>query len=392
MVVLFDREAVDVPRGVKRRAARLGFAQRGGDFVGINAGFDAEPDRALLALGIENIIALVLGVAHIEGVLDILGQRVHLQRKVLPVDGIEHIKPDRELGAEAGVHPLTQQRPRLGKHKVDRRRLDHDVPKAEQKAVFLRYAVKAPGVVAAVFGQVKLPLHPVAAPDARVVVRGHAEGPAGRRGQRGAVIVPRQQGGGALGRCVKVIVKRRQAGLFDLVAPAPFGKIAALVLAQLGQAMPCRAPVVRPAAEPQLQFPPGDVGIEQQVAAGHQGGPHAVDEHPPPGCGGFAGGFEFFGQEVIGQLAHTQDAEHPVVGQVAGQRGVEIGGFQRAVVGVQDRIKAEGFEHCEQLVLVDAGVAFKHDGHPLAPGQRFGQRVGTGRRTAAGPARRRGEG
>jgi len=59
--------------------------------------------------------------------------------------------------------------------KVERRCFHNTGTEIQQQAVFLRNAVKAPSIVAAVFGQVKMRFHPVAAPNARVKVRHHAE-------------------------------------------------------------------------------------------------------------------------------------------------------------------------------------------------------------------------
>ncbi|MNP17611.1 hypothetical protein D3C76_1100480 [compost metagenome] len=50
---------------------------------------------------------------HTEMLLDVFRQRVHLETEILPTDGIEQVKTDREFGAETGVYALAQQGPRV---------------------------------------------------------------------------------------------------------------------------------------------------------------------------------------------------------------------------------------------------------------------------------------
>ena len=60
--------------------------------------------------GVEQVVALVLRVVHPEAVLDVLGQRVHLQREVAAAHRVEEVEADRELVAEARVDGLAEQR------------------------------------------------------------------------------------------------------------------------------------------------------------------------------------------------------------------------------------------------------------------------------------------
>ncbi|MNO08601.1 hypothetical protein D3C81_2313370 [compost metagenome] len=46
---------------------------------------------------------------HAELLLDVFGQRMHLQAEVLATHGVEEIEADRELCAEAGIDCLPEQ-------------------------------------------------------------------------------------------------------------------------------------------------------------------------------------------------------------------------------------------------------------------------------------------
>ena len=124
---------------------------------------------------IQKIVALILCIVHMEMALNVFGQGVNLKRKVLPVHGVQHIKTNGKFLAEACMNTVTQKLTRVRIDKVERRCFHNTGTEIQQQAVFLRNAVKAPSIVAAVFGQVKMRFHPVAAPNARVKVRHHAE-------------------------------------------------------------------------------------------------------------------------------------------------------------------------------------------------------------------------
>ncbi len=134
--------------------------------------------------------------------------------------------------------------------------------------------------------------------------------------QSGPVVRPRHQGRAALGGGVQVEVHPGQAGFFHLVPPAPLRKVAPLHLAELGQVFPGGAPVVRPPAEPQLQFPPGDVRVHQHIPRRKEGGPHAVDQHPLSLLDGLPGLGHLLRHEEVPQRARRHHAKDPVLGQV----------------------------------------------------------------------------
>ncbi|MNY13674.1 hypothetical protein D3C86_1468210 [compost metagenome] len=101
---------------------------------------------------------------HAELLLDIFGQRMHLQTKVLPLYRIEEIEADGELGTKTGVNPLTQQRPGLTEHQVLRRDLDPDRTKPEIETVLLRHTVKTPGIVGGRWVEIAHLFHPLTTP------------------------------------------------------------------------------------------------------------------------------------------------------------------------------------------------------------------------------------
>ena len=175
MVMLLDRNLVDKFFCRERLAAVLGCLQGADHFFRLCTGFNAQIDARGFAGSIQKIVALILCIVHMEMALDVFGQGVNLKRKVLPVHGVQHIKTNGKFLAEACMNTVTQKLTRVRIDKVERRRFHNTGTEIQQQAVFLRNAVKAPSIVAAVFGQVKMRFHPVAAPNARVKVRHHAE-------------------------------------------------------------------------------------------------------------------------------------------------------------------------------------------------------------------------
>ncbi len=143
MIVLLCRDAVDEFFRVKLPGL-LRFSQRGDHLVGVYAGLDAQIDRSIaLRNGVKDIVAFVLRIVHAEILLDVLGERMHLKREVLSADGIEEVKADGELRAEARVYPFAEQRAGLGRRRILRGDLHHRAALFEQQAVLLRHAVKA---------------------------------------------------------------------------------------------------------------------------------------------------------------------------------------------------------------------------------------------------------
>ena len=102
----------------REAAAFLRAAQVAEHGRAVDALLQAEVHAGLLP-GVEEVVALVLRVVHPEAVLDVLGQRVHLEREVAPAHRVEEVEADRELGAEARVDGLAEQLARVAEDEVD---------------------------------------------------------------------------------------------------------------------------------------------------------------------------------------------------------------------------------------------------------------------------------
>ncbi|MNT10880.1 hypothetical protein D3C72_1457330 [compost metagenome] len=112
VIVFTRREAVHKTAIVERLFAPLGGRQIGHHRLRIGTVFHPQIHFGAL-LCRQNVIAFILGVMHAEMLLDVFRQRVHLEAEVLPADGIQQVKTDREFGAETGVYALAQQGPRV---------------------------------------------------------------------------------------------------------------------------------------------------------------------------------------------------------------------------------------------------------------------------------------
>ncbi len=347
--MLLGREGVHVLLGVEVPLAGLGRPQVLHHRLAVDALLEPEVDDGVVA-GVEQVVRLVLRVVHAERLLDVVDERVHLEREVLASHGVEEVEADRELGAEARVRPLAQQRPRLREHQVQRRDLqERAVGVLEQQRVLLGDAVEAPGVVRRPVGQVEPLLHPLPAPHAGVeerhhaqrrvrgVLQGRAEGVAGDH----ARLVPgRRRGPGGAG--VEHEVEPVEQGALVAVGHAPFDEEAALVLAQAVLVGVRAAPVRRPGPLARLDLPARHVGQHERVgrgglAGGEVGAP--ADEHGGAALSVDVGGD---GGEALGVVEGVEGgvrhhAEHPVVGEVGGDEGVDLArGARGGLLDVDD--------------------------------------------------------
>jgi hypothetical protein len=59
---------------------------------------------------------------------------MHLQTEIAALHGIQKVKPNRELVAEATVNGFAQQFMRMSKHEINRRNLETGVAKTQQQA------------------------------------------------------------------------------------------------------------------------------------------------------------------------------------------------------------------------------------------------------------------
>ena len=128
-------------------------------------------------LGIEHIIAFVLGVGQAELLLNVTGQGVYLQRQVAAGHGIEKVETDGEFCAETVIRGLPEQSLRLGENQVDRRNFDFDGTETEAEAILLWHAVETPGEVG--LGSIEIAdlLHPLPAPRPGIEKRNRANRP-----------------------------------------------------------------------------------------------------------------------------------------------------------------------------------------------------------------------
>ena len=101
---------------------------------------------------------------HVERVLNVFRERMHLQREILPAHRIEEIEADRIFVAESAVHARAQQFLRAIKHHVDRRNFHANAVKRHIYAVLFGYAVERPRVIRRAFIEVADLFHPLPAP------------------------------------------------------------------------------------------------------------------------------------------------------------------------------------------------------------------------------------
>ena len=148
MVVLLGRPLVDILVRGKCGPAVLRLLQVARHGGGIDPFPQAEIDGRP-GSGVQQVIALVLRVVHSEMVLDILGERMNLERKIAAAHGVQKVEPDGKLVAEPRMHFLAEQRAGLGEHQVDRGISKRTSPKPEQQAVFFGHAIEAPAIIRA---------------------------------------------------------------------------------------------------------------------------------------------------------------------------------------------------------------------------------------------------
>ncbi|MBT5579676.1 MAG: hypothetical protein HOJ56_05145 [Acidimicrobiaceae bacterium] len=163
VIVGSGRPLIDVSIGIELCAVLLGGAEVSEHRLRNCPCLHAQIDSAV-GFGIEDVVALILGVVKPEVCLDVFGDRVNLKREVATAHGVQKIESDRELGPESCVHRVTQQRDRFEKDQIIRRYLDRLITEAEKQAVLLGDAVETPRVVGRVSIQPTDLLHPMPAP------------------------------------------------------------------------------------------------------------------------------------------------------------------------------------------------------------------------------------
>src|ERR1017187_7444890 len=87
--------------------------------LGVNIFLQTEIDGRVRA-GVEQVITFVLRVVHAEMVLDVFGQRMHLERQMATAHRVEKIEADGKFIAESRVNRVTKQLAWLVKHQINR--------------------------------------------------------------------------------------------------------------------------------------------------------------------------------------------------------------------------------------------------------------------------------
>lgn len=214
---------------------------------------------------IEQVVALVLRIAHAEVFADELGRRMDLKAQVPAAHRIQKIETDGEILAEARLDRLAEQRTRPEQNQVDRWKLEQLSAYPEIEAVLLRHAVEAPPVIGLRGVQLADLLHPLSAPGGRVEERNHPERARHRlldSSQEG-IPVDELRPVGAMG--VQPVVDPVEEAILVAVADSPVVEIAALVLQRngFGAVVYAQGPHLM-AAEALLELPARHIRIDQR--------------------------------------------------------------------------------------------------------------------------------
>src|SRR5487761_330135 len=130
MIMLLRRPSVDI----SLRGKRFPFFLGGPEFTNHCASIDVFRQTEINAstlFRVEQVIALVLRVWNAELFLNVLGERMNLQRQIAALPRIEEIETDRELSSESPVDRFAKQLVRMAKHKVHRGGFDSHIAKPE---------------------------------------------------------------------------------------------------------------------------------------------------------------------------------------------------------------------------------------------------------------------
>ena len=112
MVVLFRGPSVDKSLGGERPVTLLRSFQSLQHFRGPDVLLQPKEHTGII-FRIEQVIALVLRIAHAKPILDVLGQGMNLERQVPAIHRIQEVKTDREFRAESGMDSFAQQFSRM---------------------------------------------------------------------------------------------------------------------------------------------------------------------------------------------------------------------------------------------------------------------------------------
>ena len=372
--MFFRRDNVDEAFRVELPGLLTVF-QRFLEFFRLNARLAAQIDmRVGVFHRVEDVVAFVLRVVHPERVLNVLGQRMHLQAQVSAADGVQKVKANREFRAEARVNLVTQERFRFLMHQIDGGCFHNDAVHIQQEAVFLRHTIEAPCVIGLFRGKPADGLHPLPAPNAGVEIRRNAEGLRDRLFERIAVAVAGHHAGrlGVVG--VQQVVNMRMQRPLMAVEDAPFDEVAALIFAQRVFVVVVIEPVCQFAgAEAQLDFPARHVRIHQYIGMLAQQR-RADAEHQPDTvhqCDFLPKRRYPFHVEELLDAVVRHDAEHTVIGQVVFQHGIDLLFGERRLCRAEDARRVQllcqraqhiRFPHAVIAVHANDGVRLAHNG------------------------------
>jgi hypothetical protein len=141
----------------------------------IDAGTQTEIDGSVRG-GVEQVVAFILRVGHSEFVLDVLGERMNLEREVAALHGVQKVEADGEFVAETPVNGITQEFPGMAEDEIEGRHFGADATKVEEETVFFRDAVETPCVVGGLAIEAADVAHPLAAPRSGIEEGHDAEG------------------------------------------------------------------------------------------------------------------------------------------------------------------------------------------------------------------------
>src|SRR6516164_267594 len=269
---------------------------------------------------------------------------MHLKRKIAPIHGIEEVKADRELGAEARVNGFPEQLVGMREDQVDGWNLHAHIAETEQQAVLFRNTVKAPCVVLHLSRQIADFFHPLAAPRTWIEKRNYSKRP-GRSAP---------QTFGMLCSCdhlrlvalvrIEQEVELRKEAILVAIGRSPIYKEGALVLerrpfVEVGQAevadLACTLPL--------LDLPPRQVAVHQQVPfIGEERCPSTNYEHQA----GSRLQFPAFLAELalvkeFRELIVVHEAENGIVAQIASGQSHDRAFGKVAIFDTQDRLGVE---------------------------------------------------
>src|SRR5216684_6236569 len=123
VVMLASRPLIYTIQRLKRCAILLRVMQLSDQSLSIDVSLQSKV-HACVWSGVEQVIAFILRVGHPKIVDDVLLERMHLQRQIATLHGIEEIEANWKLSTEPGICGIAQQVTGTVKHRIHGRNLD----------------------------------------------------------------------------------------------------------------------------------------------------------------------------------------------------------------------------------------------------------------------------